>query len=68
MHAFRSVIGVLALALGVYLIIVNSLFIGAVALLFGGFMSVTGFTTPSGRQISGKNKQPCLRQLKGKRH
>ena len=51
-HAFRSVIGVLALAIGVYLIIVNSLFIGAVALLFGGFMSVTGFTTPSGRQIS----------------
>ena len=53
-HAFRSVIGVLALALGIYLIIVNSLFIGTVALLFGGFMSVTGFTTPSGRQISGK--------------
>lgn len=54
MHAFRSIVGVLALALGIYLIIINSLFIGAVALLFGGFMSVTGFTTPSGRQISGK--------------
>jgi hypothetical protein len=48
------VLGVAALAIGVYSVLVHSFIVGGVALVFGAFMSATGFTTPSGRQISGK--------------
>lgn len=54
MHAYRSVLGVAALALGAYLVYIHSFIIGGAALVFGALLSVTGFTTPSSRQISGK--------------
>ncbi|MEM0155795.1 MAG: hypothetical protein QW597_04240 [Thermoplasmataceae archaeon] len=61
---YRTALGIAALAIGVYAVLARSFIVGGVALIFGAFMSATGFTTPSGRQISGKINSLIYKSLR----